>query len=101
VGVTLRIPSRWRSARTYVWRLEGDAERNLREAIVLLRDDHRADRALRTAVVVVREDDDTLVGAWNRRGADDLARIMISKQRGDAWVEIYGALRDVASYPLA
>lgn len=80
------------------WEFSGEDEQLLRR---LVRDlnEHVTDVTRRTAVLVATEDNGEVVGAWNREGADRLARTIKHDPPHPPWVEVWRALEDGVAGP--
>jgi hypothetical protein len=97
IDVTLR--HLWtRTGAPFTWRVTGDDERELRDLLKHL-DEWSTDQELRSAVMLAAEEDGTLVGAWNRQGAEQLWHMLDAVQRSEALMRIRHALMDGVTGP--
>jgi hypothetical protein len=90
------------SGQPQVWSLDGDDEDRFRSLIPRL-GAFKADAASRRAVLVAEEetadDDATVLGAWTRAGANDLAGTISAEPMHPPWSEIRQALHDAVNGP--
>lgn len=95
--IDLTLRHLWtRTGAPVTWRIEGQDERDFRDLLRSL-DERKADPERRSAVLLAVEDDGTVIGAWNREGAEHLWHMLDAIPRSAGLLKIRHALMDAAA----